>query len=57
MSHLDEVMKEYEKVLTEDFHISNDEMQQENIRYRRQILIAKIKYHLRKIINFLFPSS
>lgn len=57
MTHLDEIMKEYEKVLTEDFHISNGEMQQENIRYRRLILIAKIKYYLRKIIHFLFPSS
>ena len=55
MTHLDEVMKEYERVLTEDFHISNSEMQQENIRYRRQILIAKIKYHFKKIIHFLFP--
>ena len=55
MNHLEEVMKEYEKNLKQDFHISNDDMHQENIRYRKKILIAKIKYHFRKIIYFLFP--
>jgi hypothetical protein len=55
MNHLNEVMKEFEKNLKQDFHISNEDMQKENIKYRRKIMIAKVKYHFIKFIRFLFP--
>ena len=56
MTQIDEVLKECERILDQEGvpQISNDEMLQANLTYRRQIIVAKVKYYLRKIWYFLF---
>ena len=55
MTQIDEVLKECERILDQEGtpQISNDEMLRANLIYRQQIIIAKIKYYLRKLWHFL----
>ena len=55
MTQIDEVLMECERILDQEGvpQISNDEMLRANLIYRQQIIIAKIKYYLRKIWHFL----
>ena len=54
MTQIDEVFKEFEKTINSGNlrPISNEEMQQANFSYRRQIIIAQIKYYIRKFWHF-----
>ncbi len=54
MTRLDEVFKEFERVNKDNLApISNTDMQQAHLIYHRRMMIAKIKYYLKKIYAFL----
>ena len=55
MTQIDEVFKEFEKTINSGNlrPISNEEMQRANFAYRQRIIIAQVKYYIRKFWHFL----
>ena len=54
MTQIDEVFKEFDKTINSGNlrPISNKEMQQANFVYRQRIIIAQIRYYIRKFWHF-----